>query len=157
MSDRLVALLCGRLCDKTLRLPSIPFEIVPDIRHLAVIIRKYVATTRFIILYYDQLDATSEAILYPFSTQPNIDVIVLGGNSLNNLPPNQMNRLRISEDLATYKTAIYGIRAYQLIAKQYHASNEKLLSTFFEDEAKKLLAWLIDNFRVGISTVFFDR
>ena len=149
----LVALLCGRLCNRTLRIP-IPFQIVPDIRNLEVIFRTYPATTRFVVLYYDPLDSSSAAILSPLSARQNIDVIVLGGNSLNNLPVNHINRLRLSEDLATYKTAIYGINAYQLIAKQYYASNEKILGAFFEDEAKKLLSWLIDNFRVCSSTDF---
>lgn len=154
MTDELVAILCGRVFNKTHRLPPISFEIVSDIRDVRIIIQKYPPLTRFIILYYDQLDQVSGEILCPLSCEENIDVIVLGGNSLNNLPQNQINRLRLSDDLAAYKTVFCGIHAYQLIAKRYYASNNKDFGAFFDDEARKLLSWLINNFRVGLSIFF---
>ena len=145
--DKVLILFCGKLGQRTFSIP-IPFQIIPDIQNLPTTIAKFPPETRFIVLYHDRLDPSSTNILCPLSCKENIDVIVLGEKSLNDLPPNEINRLRLSDDLVTYKTILCGIRAYQSIAKRYYASGDKDLGAFFDDEARKLLRWLINNFRV---------
>ena len=151
--DKVLILLCGKLDRRTFSLP-IPFQIISDIQNLTTVIDNPALETRFIVLYYDRLDPSSAHILCPLSCKGNVDVVVLGGNLLNDLPPNQINRLRLSDDLATYKAILCGIHAYQSIAKRYYASNDKDLAAYFDAEAKKLLRWWINNIRVGLAIFF---
>lgn len=139
MTEELITLLCGQLENRRLRSP-IPFQVIPAVQELETTIAAFPAKTRFIIFYYGQLDLSSRALLTSLSHQRNIDVIVTGDDSSNNLLNHRSHRLNLSEDLSIYKTVLCGIRAYRSMSEQSGIS--------FENETKKLLIWLINNFRV---------
>ena len=135
MTEELITLLCGQLENRRFRIP-IPFQVIPAVQELEATIVASPAKTYFIIFYCGTLDLSSQAILTSLSHQKNIAVVVTGDNLLNNWS----HRLNLSEDLPIYKTVLYGIRAYRSMSEQSGVS--------FENEAKKLLIWLINNFQV---------
>lgn len=146
MENKAMVLLCGNLGKRTVNCP-IPHQFVSNIQELSTTIEGNPATN-FVIIFYGELDSHSEGILKELHQRMHIPIIVTIGNSSDDLPPNQVNRLRLTEDLLTYKTVLWGIRAYQSLSKQYYDSRETFCGKFFEKKAKMLDHWLMENFRV---------
>lgn len=142
MSEELITLLCGQWENRRFRSP-IPLQIIPAVHELEAKIATFPANTHFIIYYCGQPDLSSQVILTSLSHQKNIDIVVTGNGSLDNSLITRNHRLNLSEDLPVCKSVLYGIRAYRSMSE--HSG------VYFENEAKKLLTWLINYFQVRVS------
>ena len=142
----LLLLLCGVVHNRTFCFFPIPFRIV-NVQDLRETINNYLQVSWFIICHCGRPDSQSAEILGPLSNENNIDVIISPESALNNTPANQVNRLRLSEDLLVYKVALCAIRAYRLILEQNDAVTVNG-PKFSQEKQEEITKWLIQFFQV---------